>query len=244
VSILNQVLGVRKGVNTTAGRRFVEVASTAAKSQLVNGMTREYAPKDDDGEQLPGEFQKVQVNIFDLNKELVSVLSRQWDINATVDNANTYARADIEVPNGPTIRGVPVTTLMYLEKQLSEVASYIARLPVLDPSIDWEYDTNSGIFRSETVKTHRTTKVQKPIVLYPATDKHAAQTQMVVEDQIAGYWSTTRLSGALPEDVRKAMIARVNAVKEAVVRAREVANTVTVDDTELGAELLGFVFGP
>jgi hypothetical protein len=241
-ALLNQVLGVRKGVNSTVGKRFTEIHRDSMKVQLVNGLSRVYEPKDDEGEALPSEFQKVQIKVDDLNEELAKILARQWDVNATVDMANTFARGDIVIPNGPTIADVPVTTLMYLEKQLTELAAYITKLPALDPSVDWETDENTGLFRSETVKTHRTIKVTKPIVLYQATDKHAAQTQLISEDQIAGYWNTTRLSGALPAEYIKSALERVNTVKEAVVKAREKANTTPVEDISIGQKILEFIF--
>jgi len=242
-ALLNQVLGVRKGVNSAVGKRFTEIHGASMKTQLTSGLNRVYKPKDDQGEELPGEFQKVQVKIAELNSETAKILARQWDVNATVDSANTFAKGDIEVPGGPIIFNVPVTTLMYLEKQLTELTAYISKLPTLDPSVDWQFDEKAGIYKSTTVQTHRSVKVTKPIVLYQATDKHPAQTQLVAEDQIAGYWNTTRLSGALPVEVVRGMLERCQQMKEAVVRAREKANTMEVADVFLGESILGFVFG-
>lgn len=239
---LSQILGVRKGVNSSAGKRFVEIHSAASKSQLINGHSRTYAPKDDDGERLPGEFQKVQINVADLIDELIKVIGRQWDVNATVDEANTQARGDVIIRGGPVINRVPVTTLMYLDKQLSEISSFIARLPVLDPAFDWTFDTSAGVWKTEAVQTHRTSKVAKPIVLYPATEKHAAQTQLITEDVITGYWTAIRQSGALPQPVIAEYKERVQAVREAVVRAREEANQQAVTDVHLGEAILNFVF--
>jgi len=241
VALLNQILGVRKSVNSTAGKTFVELHRNAQKVNLINGITRTYKPKDDEGEQLPGEYQKVQFTVADLNGELVRALTRQYDVNATVDVANTAAKADITF-DGITIPDVPVTTLMWLEKQLAELADYIRKLPTLDPAVDWEYDDNAGLFRSAEVTTHRSTKVAKPIVLYPATDKHAAQTQLITEDVITGYWTTQRLSGAMPQGEVKEMLARIETVREAVVAAREKANMTPVSNFSIGETLLDYIF--
>lgn len=244
-TLLNQILGVRKGVNSTAGKRFTEIHRDTLKAQLVNGLTRQYTPKDDDGDVLPGEYQKVQVKIDDLNAELIQVLARQIDVNATVDAANQVAVADIVIPGGAgpfTIPKVPVTTLMWLEKQLNELKAYIEKLPVLDPSVNWDFDAQAGIFKSDIVTTHRTSKVAKPIVMYPATPQHAAQTQLITEDVITGYWASQRLSAALPADVIKGMADRLNILKEAVVVAREKANTTPVTNVTMGEVLLNFVF--
>lgn len=245
MALLSQILGVRKGVNTSAGKRFVEIHSAASKNQLINGHSRTYAAKDDDGEKLPSEFQRVQISVSDLIDELIKTVGRQWDVNATVDEANTLARGDIIVAGNDlalTITNIPVTTLMYLDKQLSEIASFIAKLPVLDPAFIWEYDVQAGIWKTDAIQTHRTSKVAKPIVLFPATDKHPAQTQLITEDVITGYWSATRLSGALPAPVIMVYKERVQTLREAVVKAREQANQQVVSDVTIGNTLLNFVF--
>lgn len=241
MTLLNQMLGVRKGVNATAGKTFVDVGREIQKPQLMTGMTRNYEPNDDDGDRLPGEFQKVQTTVADLNDRLVNTLIRLYDVNATVDAANQTAAANITWSGG-TIEDVPVTTLMWLDKQLAELASYLRVVPVLDPAFDWEYDQNAGVYKTQKIQTHRTTKVQKPIVLYPATDKHAAQTQLVIEDEIAGYWTSQKLSGAIPVDELRGMQSRLEELREAVVKAREQANTIAVDNVSIGSDIMSWIF--
>lgn len=242
MTTLNQILGVRKGVNSTAGKRFTEIHRDTLKAQLVNGLSRTYTPKDDDGDVLPGEFQRVQIKVDDLIEDLVKVLARQIDVNATVDAANQEAVADLDFGGAP-IPNVPVTTLMWLEKQLTEIKAFIDKLPVLDPSVSWDWDAQAGIYKSDVVTTHRTSKVAKPIVLFPATAQHAAQTQLITEDVITGYWNSQRLSSALPADTIRGMQDRLNILKEAVVVAREKANTTPVTNVTMGEALLTFVFG-
>ena len=238
---LNQLLGVRKSVNSEAGRTFVDVARNAQKEQLMQGLTRNYEPLDDDGDQLPSEFQKVQFSVADLNDRLTTALARMYDVNASVDKTNQTASASLKF-GGNVIDDVPVTTLMWLDKQLTELASYVGKLPILDPAFDWEYDEHTGTYRTQVVKTHRSTKITKPIVLYPATEKHAAQTQMAVEDKITGYWSAQKLSGAIPLAEVRAILERLGIIREAVITAREEANTAPVEDVEIGDTILGWVF--
>ena len=239
---LSQLLGVRKTVNSSAGKTFVSVVRDSQKVQILNGLARTYEPKDDDGDRLPGEYQKVQFTIQSLNDHLRKVLARQYDVNVAVDVTNQTATGTIEWSGG-SIPDVPVTSLMWLEKQLVELAAYLSTLPVLDPSVDWEYDPNTGNFKSEVVRTHRTTKVSKPIVLYQATERHPAQTQLITEDVITGYWNSQRLSGAIPVDTLNGMQERVAELREAVIKAREQANMAPVRDFPIGDTLLGYVFG-
>lgn len=238
---LNQLLGVRKSVNSMAGKTFVEIGREVQKPQLMAGLTRNYAPLNDDGDRLPGEFQKVQNTVAELNDRLIATLIRLYDVNATVDEANTGARGTITWSGG-VIEDVPVTTLMWLDKQLAEVASYLRVVPVLDPAFDWEYDEAAGVYKTQKQETHRTTKVQKPIVLYPATEKHAAQTQLVIEDELTGYWTSQKLSGAIPIDELRGSQARLEELREAVIKAREAANDYTVENVSIGAQIMSWVF--
>lgn len=241
MTLLNQLLGVRKSVNSSVGKAFVEAFRESQKIQLLTGISRQYTPKNDEGDQLPGEYQKVTATIEGINMDLLNKLARQYDVNATVDVSNTTATGDIEF-NGQTIPDVPVTTLMWLEKQLAELASYIRSLPALDPAVDWEYDENSGVYKSVAVKTHRSVKVPKVITLAVATEKHPAQTQLFTEDVIVGYWDTTKLSGALPADKIRGMLDRVEDLRIAVGKAREQANMTEVTQFHIGRQLLDYVF--
>jgi hypothetical protein len=48
-----------------------------------------------------------------------------------------------------------------------------------DEGESWTKVTNSGLWVTEPIQTHRTKKVQKPIVLYPPTTEHPVQTQLI-----------------------------------------------------------------
>jgi len=55
------------------------------------------------------------------------------------------------VPGRPTplLADVPVTYLLFLEKQLTDLRTFVDKLPVLDPSVVWLQDPSSGDWRSE-----------------------------------------------------------------------------------------------
>ena len=115
-------------------------------------------------------------------------------------------------------------------------------MSTLDEAQEWSVDPNSGLFRTPPRLTQRTKKVKRAIVLYPATEQHPAQTQMVDEDILIGHYKTTNFSGALPVPEKKAMLERVQALGKAVKFAREQANSTEVEEKKVGDALLGFIF--
>ena len=141
------------------------------------------------------------------------------------DAGNQIAKADIEVDGVVLAKDVPVPTLLFLEKQFGDVKAFLEKIPVPDPAERWAHDSSSGLLATEPVKTGRTKKVQKPIVLFPATEQHPAQTQLITEDVLAGYWTTIRYTHRVSADKKSAALGRVGKLLDAVKVARERANS-------------------
>ena len=99
-----------------------------------------------------------------------------------------------------------------------------------------------GLFRSEPVKTSKTKKTQRPIVLYDATEHHPAQTQIITDDVVIGHWTTTKFSGAIPRPKKRVLLERIRKLEEAVKFAREQANSMEADEKKVGQKVLDFIF--
>lgn len=244
---LAQIVAIHTGVKGDANRVLAEAALHASKSDLLTGLTRVYSPfdADDEREQLPPETKHVQLTASGLITEVERTMTRLLDVTSTKDRTNCDARADIVVDGHTLAQGVPVTYLMWLEKALGELRTFIGRLPVLDPAERWSFDEASGTWVSEPQTTLRTRKVPKSVVKWePPTPefKQPAQVDMYTEDVPVGKWTVTKFSGALPAPRRAEMLRRVTALTEAVKQARERANEATAVDTPVGAALLGYVF--
>jgi hypothetical protein len=164
------------------------------------------------------------------------------DVVATQDWANCQARADVVVDGRKLLQGVPVTHLLFLEKQLVDLRTFVEALPVLDAAEDWEYKPEVDSYVSRPARTNRTRKVPKNHVKYEATKEHPAQVEVYMEDVWVGTWTTTKFSGAVPAAARNAMLERVRKLLEAVKCAREEANGLEVKPQKVGASLLGYVF--
>lgn len=240
---LNQVLAIEKGIKNKAHSAVTQLYHKVQKGVLLSGQSRTYTPLTEEGMKYPSESQRVQVNAEDVLQEVRNTLVELFDITAQKDVANRNAVADVVVDGVILLTDVPVTHLLFLEKQLTDLRTMLGKIPVLDAATEWTYDDNAGLYKSEASQTTKTKKVQKAIVLYPATEEHPAQTQMVSEDIVVGHWTTVRQSGALPAGKKQRMLNRVVKVLEAVKFAREDGNGIEAPKVRMGDKVLGFVFG-
>lgn len=240
---LNQIIAIEKGVKAQAQADLHAANSRVQKTDLLAGIARTYTPRDDEGERLPAESKKVQVRARDVIAELKASLTRLLDVTATKDVTNCSAKADLVVDGTVLAKDLPVSYLLFLEKQLAELRAFITRLPTLDQAETWSFDAARDTYATEPTQTVRTKKVPRNHVLAAATDKHPAQVQVYNEDVVVGNWTTTKFSGALPAREVADMLARVGRLAEAVKYAREAANSVEVTDVKPGAAILGYLFG-
>lgn len=244
---LHEVVAIRKGVKTRTYGELTELYKKAQKADLYAGMIRNYVTKDDDGENFPDEDKKVVLIADEILKKVRKLREEYFDIEATQERGNLQARGDVKVDGKVLLADVPVTLLIFLEKELNDLRTFIDAMPGLDESKTWNADPNSRLYRSETGITHKTKKVQRPIVLYDAVikDDHAipAQTQLITEDIIIGHWHTTHLSGALPLPRKEALIERIETLRNAVKRARSRANDLEVQRQEMAAPIFAYLFG-
>lgn len=240
---LNQVLAIEKGVKNRVTSNVTKLYQAAQKPQLFDGFNKTYRPKDADGESFPPEHKEVQFRTSQVLKDVRKNLAELFDVTATKDWANCDARADIKVDDQVLVPSVPVTYLLFLDKQLEHLHTVASALPTLDTALRWQADENQGTFVSDVQTSHKTKKVQKPIVLYEATKEHPAQTQMITEDEVIGHWDTTHASGRMRLPDKEALLERIVKLQQAVKQAREEANGAEAVHQKIGAPILGYIFG-
>jgi hypothetical protein len=239
---LNQVLAIERQTKGKSHSEITRIHKATQKPQLFNGFNKTYQPLDEDGERFPPESHRVQMNVPTTLKQARNTLSELCDVTATKDMANRAASANVVVDGDTILEGVPATTLLFLEKQLTDLHTFIGKLPTLDPSEEWNFDEAAGLFKTPASQTTKTKKVAKPIVLYQATEHHPAQTQLVQEDQIVGHWTKVAQSGAIPAGQKATMLERIEKLQKAVKFAREEANQVEAPDTPISGEIFGYLF--
>jgi hypothetical protein len=243
VTKLAQLLAIRKTVNGDANKVFTNIYHLFQKPALLAGIVKTYRPRAEDGETLPGEEQHVQVVADRHMHDAVTAFKRMFKVVGEIDATNCVAKADVVVDGNVILADVPVTHLLWMEKQLQDLSTFLAKLPILDPATEWTTDRDTGQSLSVTTATTRSQKVPVSFIKAPATDKHAAQVDVLFEDRIVGDWFTTRRSGAMRAGDVAVLQERCRTVFIAVKQARESANmfdVVAFDSTPL----LDYIIAP
>ena len=239
---LNQIIALSKDAKAQGEAALTKAHHDLQKSQLISGLSRVYASLDEMGEGLPPESTRVQIRSDEVIKTVTTRLTRMFDVVATQETANTHATATVIVDDNTLLTEVPVVVLIFLEKQLDNLKTFIRKLPVLDPSEHWQFSESADAYATDPVQTTRTKKVPRNHVRAPATDKHPAQVDMWYEDVIAGTWTTVKFSGALPATRVAELLGRVERLEDAVKMAREQANSIDVVDVHIGRPVFDYLF--
>lgn len=243
----NQILAIEKGLKTHVYSDLSAVHAQLQKQELLQGLVRSYKPIDDDGEKYPNEEQRVQLTADAVIKATVDKLVEYFDVVATKDFTNCEARADIVIDEGTAqerilATAVPATYLLWLEKQLNDMHTFVSKLPTLAASHKWEWDEQQDCWRSQPSQTVKKKKIPRAFVKAEATREHPAQVEVVHEDKLEGYWTSVSFSGAMPATWVAEMRERVEKLQKAVKWARERANNTEAKQQKIGDTLLRYLF--
>lgn len=245
-TLLNQIIAVRTGIKGDSEKKLTKNHHLLLRAELLNGMARVYTPRDDDGFRYPDETTGVQVKVEAVLREVASDLTDLFDVTAALDWTNQHARADVVLLGGDQpvvlLADVPVSYLMFLEKQLVNLETLVRKLPVLPAADNWTFDSTSDVYKSDPVSTVKTKKVLRNHVKAEATDRHPAQVDVYTEDIPVGVWATVKFSGALPASRVNKMLARITALTKAVKYAREQANMQSVMNPNPGRKVFDYLF--
>lgn len=239
---LCQLIAVEKDRKSRFERTLTDLHRQVQTPTLVTGIHRTYQPKDDDGDQLPSESTLVQLTVEGVLKDVAAAASGLYDLTLTKEAANTQAVADLVIDGRVLAPLVPVTYLLFLEKQLVNLRTFVVKLPTLDPAQNWTRDDNTGVNRADPVKTVRSKKVPKNWVKAEATEHHPAQVDVFTEDVLVGTWTKVDTSGAIPATRKAELLERLDALSTAVKFAREAANGTVVTQRSIGDTLFGYLF--
>lgn len=240
---LNQIIAVCSGKKTEFDKFLTEIYHQFDKSKdLCSGLIKVYEPKDEGGETLPQETKGVQLKVKESLSSLKEVMSSTFDALLTQETGNTFAKANVTVDGQDILKDVPVSYLLFLEKKLTDLSTFISKIPVLDPADEWSYDPNSGVYVTKDVSTNRTKKTPRVLIKFEATKEHPAQTEVYHEDVVVGQFKTKKFSGCLPADEKKRMVDKVKKLEQAVKFAREEANSLVVNQEKCGEAIYNYLF--
>lgn len=240
---LNQIIAVANGKKTKTQEILTEIYKKVQKPELFQGLTRSYRPMDTEGETKPPENKFIQESVDKSIDEFTTALADLIDVVYTQDSANCEAKSDVVVDGKVVVANVPVTHLLFLEKQLVDIRTFVGKLPILDPTEKWEYKDNAACYVSDKTFTNATKKVMRAFTKAPATDKHPAQVDTYTEDVKVGEWDLVKFSSAIPAKDKKEKLEKIEKLIDAVKYAREQANSLEVEQKKIGKNLLSFIFG-
>lgn len=240
--VLNQVIAIVQGKKTRAQKLVTGIHHGWSDSR-INGITRTYQPIDDDGDTFPSESAPVQLRVMDSVAEACIELEDFFNVVATQEYGNTMATGDIIIDDEMILAGVPISALLFIEKQLVDLRSMVKQIPVLPTDKLWKEDSAKNCWVTDPEQTVKTKKMPKVITKYHATKEHPAQTELISVDERVGNWTTIHMSGAVPVRFRNMLLKRVESMQDAVKMAREQANGMVVEQQrEFGAKILGYLF--
>lgn len=240
---LNQIIAVANGTKSRTQSGVTELYHKLQAKTLLEGISRTYRPKDEDGESLPPESKRVQFRVSEALAEASAIWTTLFDAVATQDVANCSATASVKIAGTTLIESVPVTHLLFLEKQLNDIASFIEKIPTLDPAYDWALSDEADCYATSPIETVRTKKIPRNHVKAEATKEHPAQVDVYPEDVVVGYWTKVDFSGAMPARERNKIMDRVRVMQDAVKSAREEANSIDVVQQHNGKIVFDYLFG-
>src|ERR1051326_6908831 len=105
---LNQIIAVVAGKKTRAKTALTDIYHALQKKDSLEGIARHYRPKDETGDQLPGEEKAVQLRVRDAIEQTVAELTDLYDVVLTQDVANCTAKANVVADDKVIAPNVPV----------------------------------------------------------------------------------------------------------------------------------------
>jgi hypothetical protein len=241
---MSQVVGLEADAKKQKHKITTELHKAMQKAELFRGTAEVFEPAVEGVELFPPKKVKVRLSAEEALGEMAEHWIEWWDWTATKDigNASEGARANVVIDEEVFLEKVPVPLLLFLKDQFENVRKAIEVIPTLDEVEDWVWDVALGFYRTaDPVRTRKTRNVKKPIVLYDATKEHPAQTQIIDDVEVMGYWVGTKFSGALSATRKKELLRRVAKVLEALKIAKEEANNHRTQTQNIGEKLFSFV---
>lgn len=237
-----QIVALLQGKKTETEKQVTEIYKLLQKEELFYGRVRRYQPFDEESNDRPPDEQQIlQKKVVELMGQAFTQWMKLWDLTLTQDVGNTEAKADIVVNEKVLAKDVPISTLLFLEKQLTDVKTFIGKLPTPLPTQEWKFDGNINCLKTDPIESLRTKKIPRNHVKAEATDRHPAQVEVYYEDVPVGRWSQVLFSGCCPQQEKDKMLERVKQLHEAVISAREKANTTDVTRQKLAESFFDFI---
>jgi hypothetical protein len=194
----------------------------------------------------PDEHQALASTVNDKLRWVASNVARYFDTNLEKESTNQTAKADLEVDGNLIAADLPATFLLGLETKLQKLRPVYEAIPVLPPSMEWDDAPDMGAdvrkAKHPDIK-YKTAKTFKHKVLYEATEQHPAQIERWEETVNTGESTREMWSGMLTTSEKAMILQRLDALLQAVKKARQRANNIVVVKKKVAMDLFSYIHG-
>jgi len=238
VGKLHELLAVEQEKRSKAVKIAGETRKVfTEKRNLFQGQRRHFEPFEDESD----ETSSLGYNFPDENVDIVTSVDKKLKyfyqhfstMLAAVtqkEETNRTAEAELEIAGKKITLGA--TTLLSIEKALNAIMKEVLQsIPTTTTTQQWK--KVGDIYESQEHETVKMKKIQKPLVLAPATKEHPAQVQLVTEDVPLGKWHTTFLSAEYTPEEKSDILERLDELRERVAKARVRANQAQIVDPKV-----------
>lgn len=241
---LHTILAVEPDRKGAANKILAETRNTFSKKQdHFFGQVRTYFPlREGDLETFEPEVKEIVTTVKAKLDHTQKALIEQLDLLYQKEQANTHAKADLVIDDVVVAKDVPATVLLNFEHKFKEIRAMYDEIPTLPPDEVWKKDdSKADVYKTETKTSYKSKKETKPVILYPATDRHPAQITPVVEDIRIGSWELVRYAGCLSPLEKSIFLGRIDKVIQALKMARSKANEAEVEPVKMASFLFDYI---
>lgn len=181
-------------------------------------------------EEAAREDKPVITNVYETLDYVFNFWAKNEDFQAQKNEANTRATSYLEFRGERLLENIPVDEILGLLDRLATLRGLLLSAPTIDSSRTWERGAVKYTWRAtaDDVGT-KTEKRLTPVILSPATDKHPAQVEKVVNDVVIGKTAMRKSSGELTAQQKADLLAAIDELIAEGSRARSRCNEIEVD---------------
>lgn len=244
--LLHQLLAF-EGDEVNKGRKVLsDVKNTfISKPNHFDGHSRTYHPDSDDTDRVDDEFTQIVTTVQEQLNMINEKVAKTFDTVLTKETTNSSNTAKAElIVEGESFGELSATSLLYLEKAISELRKVYETIPVLPPGKVWQYNSDTGVYETEQAVTFRNVKEIVPVVLYEATKEHPAQVKESSRNIKVGEYHEIKRSGRIFQKKKQELLDRLDILIKEIKCAREKANSIPVVEMNIGKKIFNFINKP
>jgi len=243
---LHQLLAIEAEKKSIAGNILKETHNTfTKKAHHFNGSVKIYEATEEGGDEIPTEKTEVVTTVKNKLDYTVKHLKSVFDVLISKEetNASGEARAELIV-NNTNFGSFSATALLQMENLLKDLRKTYLVIPTLDPVKSWKPDPAvKGVSKSGEEIKMRTIARETPLVLYPATKEHPAQTKLTSISTQIGRYKTTFTSGMITPKQKADLLDNLDSLIIGVKKTRSIANNHPIKDIKIGNKFFTFIHG-